>query len=281
MIKKILVALDQDSDTPVATQYAVQIAHATGAGLTGLAIVDTKEIEASSKGGGIGSFYHAEKLRENLTTETREKARELIEAFEKRVQNEGLAHVEVVEEGASSQRIVEDMKYHDLLVIGMDPHFFYGHPNQHTSTLAGIFKNSIGPSLLVPKVFKAVYKVLFATDGGNNAARTLHQFVNLNMFGRDFDFYVMYVHDKKENDAELHLQLTVSYLKAHGFSPKVVSVVHKSAENAILEQVKLLNIDLIVSGGSAHTGMLGTKFGSTTAHLVEHSPVPLFMDHQK
>lgn len=281
MIKKILVALDQDSDTPVATQYAIQIARATGARLTGLAVVDTKEIEAASKGGGIGSFYYAEKLRENLTAETREKARKLIDAFESRVQKEGLSHVEVVEEGVSSQRIVEDMKYHDLLVIGMDPHFFYGHPNQHTTTLAGIFKNAIGPSLLVPKTFKPVHTVLFATDGSNNAARTLHQFVNLKPFGTDLAVYVMYVQDDKNQTAELHLQQTVSYLTAHGYGPKVVSVVDKSAEKAILEQVKLLEIDLIVSGGSAHSGVFGTKFGSTTSHLVEHSPIPLFMDHQK
>ena len=280
MIKKILVALDQDSDTPVATQYAIEIAKKTGARLTGLAVVDTKEIEASSKGGGIGSFYYAEKVRDTLTAETREKARELIQIFEARVQKEGLSHVEVVEEGSSSQRIVEDMKYHDLLVMGMDPHFFYAHPNQHTSTLAGIFKNAIGPSLLVPKSYKSVSKVLFATDGGNNAARTLHQFVNLNPFGTDLDIFVMHVNEDKFHSAEVHLQLTVSYLVAHGYTPKVVSVVDRSPEKAILEQVNLLGINLIVSGGSAHASVFGTKFGETTSHLIEHSPIPLFMDHQ-
>ena len=41
MIKKILVALDLDTDTPVATRYALDIAERYGASLTGLAVVDT------------------------------------------------------------------------------------------------------------------------------------------------------------------------------------------------------------------------------------------------
>ena len=80
MIKRILVALDPDSDSRIATQYAVHIAQRTDARITGLAVVDTKTIEVSARGGGIGSMYYAEKLRENLTQETRNQARYLIVA---------------------------------------------------------------------------------------------------------------------------------------------------------------------------------------------------------
>ena len=83
MIKRILVALDPDSDSLVATQYAIRIARETGASITGLAVVDTHMIESSSRGGGIGSMYYAEKLRENLTQETRDHARKLIADFER------------------------------------------------------------------------------------------------------------------------------------------------------------------------------------------------------
>ena len=279
MIKKILVALDQDSDTPVATQYAIQIAKHTQARLTGLAVVDTKEIQASSKGGGIGSFYHAEKLRENLTAETRLQAQKLIAAFEKRVEKEGIEHVEVVEEGVSSQRIVEDMKYHDLLILGLDPHFFYGHPNQHTQTLAGIFHHTIGSSLLVPSTFRPVKRALFAFNGSNNAARTLHQFVHLSPFGTDVQIDVVFVNEKGIKDAELHLELTKSYLEAHGYTSRMILLEDKKVELSILQQAELLESDLIISGGTAHHGFTGIKFGETTSYLVKNSTIPLFMDH--
>ena len=151
MIRRILVALDPDTDSKVATQYAIRIASETGARITGLAVVDTKTIESSSRGGGIGSMYYAEKLRENLTQETRAYAQKLITEFERHVEGSGVDHIETVEEGVPFQRIVEDMKVHDLLVMGCDPHFFYGHPKQRTNTIAGVFHNTIGPSLIVPK----------------------------------------------------------------------------------------------------------------------------------
>jgi len=279
MIKKILVALDQDSDTPVATQYAIQIARNTQARLTGLAVVDTKEIESSSRGGGIGSMYYAEKLKENLTAETRKMARDLINTFEKRVEKENIEHAEAVEEGVSFERIVEDMKYHDLLILGLDPHFFYSHPKKHTNTLAGIFHHTVGPTLLVPKVYVPVKKVLFASDGSNHSARTLHSFIHLSPFGKDITIDVLHVHSKNNHDSELHLQLTKGYLNAHGFDSKVISVIDKSPELAIMEQAQLLKADLIVSGGTAHSGITGIRFGHTTAHLVENSTIPLYVDH--
>ena len=279
MIKKILVALDQDTDTPIATQYAIQIAKHTKAGLTGLAIVDTNEIAASSKGGGIGSFFYAEKLRESLTSETRAQARKLINAFEKRIEKEGLQHIEIVEEGVSSQRIVEDMKYHDLLILGSDPHFFYGHPNQHTKTLAGIFHHTTGPTLIVPNRFVEVKKALFAYDGSNNAARTLHHFVQLAPFGPDVEISVVFIKEKGGKDADLHLELMKSYLDAHGFASKMTLLEDKKVEPALLQQAELMNADLIISGGTAHSSFTGIKFGETTSYLIENSTVPLFMDH--
>jgi len=99
MIRRILVALDLDSDTTIATRYAVVVARRFDARLTGVAVVDMGSIEDSAKGGGIGSMYYAEQLREKLTTEAREKALMLTESFSKMVEEAGVEHVEIVEEG--------------------------------------------------------------------------------------------------------------------------------------------------------------------------------------
>ena len=47
MIKRILVALDPDEDTPLATRYAIELAKRTEASITGLAPVDTTRIPLS------------------------------------------------------------------------------------------------------------------------------------------------------------------------------------------------------------------------------------------
>lgn len=279
MIKRILVALDQDSDTPVATEYAIRIARQTGAKLTGLAVVDTRGIEDSSRGGGIGSFYYADKLRENLTAETREKARELIDIFERKVEESDVEHVELVEEGVPYARIVEDMKYHDMLIVGIDPHFFYGHPKQHTDTLAGIFNNTIGPCLITTRVYRDVKIALFASDGSNHSARTLRRFIHLSPFGREVKINVLHVHKKDNVDAVLHMEMTKSYLADHGYTSTMISMLDQKPGKCICEQATSINADLIIAGATAHHGILGTKLGNTTRYLIENSPVALFMDY--
>lgn len=81
MLKRILVALDFDSDTSIATRYAIEIAQRCGAEVTGLALVDRKGIEAESSGAGLGAMYYAEKLQHKLSAEARAQAQHLLRDF--------------------------------------------------------------------------------------------------------------------------------------------------------------------------------------------------------
>ena len=280
MIKRILVALDPDSDSEVAIQYAISIARETGARITGLAVVDTKNIEASSRGGGIGSFYYADKLRENLTQETRQEARRLISDFEKAVEGSGVRHLEVVEEGVPFLRIVEDMKYHDLLVMGCDPHFFYGHPKTSTDTLAGVFHNTVGPTVVVPKHFRPVRKVLYATNGENSSSRALRRFIELSPFGSQLEIDVLFVHEKDERvDAEFHLQLTKDYLADHGFDARVWALTGSNKAEQILAKAEEAGSDLIIAGSTTGKGITGYHLSRTTDKLTANHRIAVFVEH--
>jgi len=280
MIKRILVALDPDSDSRVATQYAVRIAQQTDARITGLAVVDTQNIEASSRGGGIGSMHYAEKLRENLTQETREQARRLIAQFEEHVAGVGVRHVEIVEEGVPFERIVEDMKYHDLLVVGCDPHFFYGHPKQRTNTLAGIFHHTVGPTLVVPKKHRMVKKVLFATNGENSASRAIRRFVGLRPFGGEVSIEVLFIHEKHQQvDAEFHLQLTKDFLEDHGYDVHVSAMQDEHRAKQILAHADDMDIDLIVAGSTTSKSITGYHMSKTTEQLTDNERFAVFVEH--
>ena len=280
MIKRILVALDPDSDSRIATRYAVQIAQQTDARITGLAVVDTKTIEVSARGGGIGSMYYAEKLRENLTQETRDQARRLIAAFEQHVEGAHVRHIETVEEGVPFERIVEDMKYHDLLIVGSDPHFFYGHPKQRTNTLAGIFHHTVGPTLVVPETYRDIRKVLFATNGENSASRAIRRFVDLNPFGQDVSIEVLFVYEKgQQRDADFHLQLTKDFLVDHGYEAHVASMQDEQRAKQILSHAREKNVDLIVAGSTTSKGLTGYHMSKTTQQLADNGQIPVFIEH--
>ena len=90
MIKRILLTLDLDAETPVCTRYAVEMARQHDAEITGLALVDIEHISDEGRGGGIGSMYFAEKLKANLTEETRRHAQELLSAFHQQMEAEGV-----------------------------------------------------------------------------------------------------------------------------------------------------------------------------------------------
>ncbi|HKK44041.1 MAG TPA: universal stress protein, partial [Balneolaceae bacterium] len=177
MIKRILVALDPDADTPIATRYAIQLARRFNARLTGLAIVDMENIYASVGTGGIGTIYYADKLREFLTAENRIEARRLLSAFHDTVEKAGIEYFEAIDEGVPYERIVEEMKYHDILVLGRDSHFFYTRPEKETSTLTKVIKKSIAPALIVTEEYREVEHVLVAFDESSASARALQSFV--------------------------------------------------------------------------------------------------------
>ncbi|GMQ83081.1 MAG: universal stress protein [Rhodothermia bacterium] len=279
MIRRILIALDLDSDTTIATHYALEVARRFSVRLTGVAVVDMGSIEDSSKGGGIGSMYYAEQLREKLTTEAREKARMLTESFSKMVEEAGVEHVEIVEEGVPFQRIVEEMKYHDLLIIGNDPHFFYSHPKQHTHTIANVVQKTIGPTLVVSNTYREVKHVLIANDGTNESARAVRQFIHLEPLGKDLDITIINVYQSESTESELILKMSKSFLEEYGFTAEVLSVADSDPKTCILQHAQSFEADLIVMGAHTKKTLTSHKLGAATSHLLGHSEIPLFIDH--
>jgi nucleotide-binding universal stress UspA family protein len=278
MVKKILVALDPDSDTPVATRFALDIARRHDAEITGLAVVDMGSIESSSRGGGIGSMYYAEKLRDQLTADARTKAQELLDAFERLVRDSDVRFTELVQEGVPFERIVEDMKVHDLLIVGREPHFFYSHPKESTATLARIVRLTVGPTLIVHKQERDVKKVLIAYDGSTAAARAMRSFVLADPFGHDVDVRLVAIYRDTPTEAEFFLQQADGYMKAHGYDAHRVTVLDSDIDAALLAQIAEYGADLVVAGAHSKSTFRAMAFGSTTKHLVDHCPVPLFLD---
>jgi len=59
----------------------------------------------------------------------------------------------------------------------------------------------------------------------------------------------------------------------------MIKMIDTNPGKCVINQSISLDVDLIVCGGTAHTGIRGTRFGQSTSYMVEHTTVPLFMDH--
>ncbi|MBC12931.1 MAG: universal stress protein UspA [Rhodothermaceae bacterium] len=284
MTQRILVVLDPDSDTPVATDTAIDIARLTGGEVTGLAFVDKDSIGNDAAGGGIGSMYFAERLREQLTEETREKAKDLIAAFTARVEAQGVAHSgDRVGEGELVKSLLDEMRTHDLLVAGRESHFYYAEPERRTHTLGKVLQDAAAATLIVGTERPIVRRVAVAYDGSGPSARAMQKFAHLAPFGTDLDVEVVHVRGGSEADvlaSDRLRQDAAAYLRAHGFERVTTTAIESSdPANRICELAQGDRADLVVSGAFAKKGFRKMLFGSSATKLLEQATVPLFLYH--
>lgn len=283
MLKRILVALDLDTDTPVAIRYAIKLAGTFDASLTGLAVVDLETISDVVGGGGIGTIYYAKQLRSDLTEKSKKEATKLLKNFKAMVESSNVKHSKLMHEGVPHERIIEESKYHDLLVIGRESHFFYNRPNVDTKTLANIVKRGMGPTLMVTDSYRPISRVIVAHDGSKASARALQWFVQLEPFGSDIEIDVVYACNKEKKEAKeqgkLIISLACDYLKAHGYTQINKHLIDEKggAGQQIIHHAKDTKADLIIIGAHSMSAIRRLTFGSVTHELVKNSPVPLFL----
>ena len=284
MTQRLLVVLDPDSDTPVATETAIDIARRYQAEVTGLAFVDKDSIGADTAGGGIGSYYYAEKLRETLTDETRQRAQELLAQFTSRVEAAGVRHSgDRVGEDSLVKSLLDEMRTHDLLVAGRESHFYYADPEQRTHTLAKVLEDGAAATLIVGSEPVEVRRVAVAYDGSTPAARALQKFAHLSPFGTDLDVEIVHVRGGSEADRLASERIradAAAYLGAYGYD-RVTSTGVESSDPSerICELAQGDRADLVVSGAYAKKGFRKLVFGSSATKLLDEAKVPLFLYH--
>lgn len=285
MIKRILVALDPDTDTPIATRYAAELAARFGGEVSGLAVIDTRRIAAEAgPGGAVGAGYYLELSRKRMTDEARDTARRLVTTFDAALREAGVRHAERVEEGGPVEEVIEATKYHDLLVIGRTPHFFYTRPEEKTNTLAQVVKKGITPTLVVGEAYRPVERVLIAYDGSAASARSMQRFAQLQPFGSDVALELVHVRlaggSAERMRSALLLRLARSFLLAHGFERVSETSRNGGTPVEVLsEHARDVGADLVVAGAHSVSAMRRLAFGSTTHALLKDGTLPFFLFH--
>ncbi len=202
-----------------------------------------------------------------------------MQTFESAVADAGIEHVEMVQEGVPVQRIVEDMKYHDLLVIGRDPHLFYGHPKKETpDTLASVVKATVAPSIVVSDSYTTIRRLVVAYDGSLASARTVRDYAYLKPFGPDVAVHLVNVYEKDSSESELMLSLLKRYLAAHGIEATAASFKSNDTRTAILDYSRDVDADMLAIGSHSVSGIKRIAFGSITEKLLKECPLPLFLN---
>lgn len=174
------------------------------------------------------------------------------------------------------------MKYHDILIVGRDSHFFYNEPKQETKTLARVVKNGVSPTLIVTHHFEEVKKVLVAFDGSRPASRSLKSFAHLSPFGKDLEIELLHIYQGDDEDfdyiSDTILDYANDYLLEHDFKNITQKFLNSDKiSKGILQRRREIGADLIVLGAHAVSAIKRLTFGSTTHDLITKTDSPLFM----
>jgi len=283
MIKRILVALDPDQDTPIAMRYAFRLAKRFDAVVTGLAVMDLRNISVKAGAGGWGTAgLYTGQVWDDLSDSAIKVAEKLLNNFNKSAEKKGIRYTPMTKRGASGETIIEESKYQDLIVMGRDSHFFYDEPGIETKTIAEVIKGSHAPALIVTDSYSDVEKVLAAFDGSSASSRSLKSFVHLLPYGKDIEIELLYVPEKESESehekADYVLGMAEKYLHDHNFNYLFKRVArHGAPAVKIMERLQVFNPDMILMGAHSVSAVQRLTFGSTTHELVTESPKPLFL----
>ena len=274
MTKRILVGLAGTSYSDVAIRRAVDLAQCHGAELTGVTVVDVKQL--SSVGAApIGAQESGIELREHRLQITSERVEQVIAAFEEACTAANVPYSVHREEGDAFDSMLSYSRYNDLTVFGLRSLFEYFFDKEESLDLLGrLVGGGVRPILAVSRQFRPIRRVLVAYNGSRGSAKTLRQFIQFRLWP-DMQLRIVTFGRVDENPDEL-LANAATYCRAHGFDPEVEHL-PESPKRRLLSHAAEWEADLIVMGNSRRTFLLRQLFSETMLHVMQNADLPLFL----
>ena len=273
MVRRILVPLEPSEYSVEAVKMATLIARQQDAEVTGIGVVDVPGIEKNEGGAPAGAIYYAEKAVEHRTDEARRTVMELFARFRETCDAAGVRHRETELMGDPVEQVMEEARYHDLIVTGLRSRLRFA-TEEDEKKLDELLDATIVPVLAVPKQARELRSVLIAYDGSLLAARSLQRFAHLTMMP-GLDITVLCV-DDDEDRAKRRLSRAEEYLRVYG-AQQVRTVHEKGDVVKIVEEEYLPRADLVVLGAHSKVPFVDFFVGSLVKKLIEVNERPLFI----
>ncbi|ARP98755.1 universal stress protein [Pseudorhodoplanes sinuspersici] len=277
MLKRILVLLDETPSSATARDYALRLAHATGAEVAGLAGIDLSYIKVPMPG-AVGAAAYKAKLEQELKTQADETLQRIRETFERECTEQNLPFTWLSFEGDPAEHLHLAAETRDIIVTGHDTAFHGDTRNELPEMLSNLLLATPRPVVLCPDERVNERDVLIAYDGSLPAMRAVQLFALLGLW-RGSRIHVTSI-DTDHALATRKAHHVVEYLQTHDYRAEahpIGSNLHPS--DVLRSQVIDRNIGTLVMGAYGRRGLQSFLFGSTTKSLVQTPPCPLFVYH--
>jgi nucleotide-binding universal stress UspA family protein len=273
MIKRILLGLGGTPYTDVAIERAVELAKAHGALITGVTVMDIKQLQQVGPV-PLGGEAYASKLREKRLTITEERIEEAIERFIKKCTESNILTKMVRETGDPFESMIAHARYNDITIFGLKSLFDYGLTSEPKDALIRLVSQGVRPIIAVSTEFRTIRNVLIAYSGSMESARAMRRYVQLNPW---CNVRLRVVHFGKSDDSAAQiLRDAAEYCRDHGFDTDTETI-ENSPRDHLIEYAQQNNMDLIVMGNSIRNLIFRHLLGDTVLNAIQQSDRPLFL----
>ncbi|ARQ00020.1 universal stress protein [Pseudorhodoplanes sinuspersici] len=276
MIKDIVVNLALGAETDPACRYAISLAEAYNAHITGVAFAYEPPWPPSIMEGAVIDVYRTAK------DDQQKKAKEAVARFERSTKQSQLSAQPLVIEAsllAATDAFAALGRTSDLVVVGQaEPD---GSAAAQDMVEAALFASG-RPTLIVPYIQKSGFSVddvLCCWDGSRAAARAIGD--SLPLLKKAKSVKVLTVVTGKFDEKDVSGADVATHLARHGINTEVVRIPAADIDvaNAILSHAADTDASMIVMGGFGHSRLREFVLGGATRGLLQSMTIPTLMSH--
>jgi nucleotide-binding universal stress UspA family protein len=266
-MNRILGAVDLSAHGTTVVDYALFIARALHASVTGLCVLETKKIEGPTLRDYLATVGLETGLdyREKVERFLGIKCSEILETFETRCREAGIAFEGVSRKGILSRVIASMVDEYDLVLLGRKGEHAEWHAYPLGSSVEAVIRTTRKPVLITPKRFSPIQRGLVAYDGSQYSKDSLDFAARICNETR-MEAVVLTVQSEPEVAGRLESEAR-DIVRSHGLECEFL--VRSGDPGAVIPATAVeQECQLIVMGAYGHTKIREMILGSTTEQVL-------------
>jgi nucleotide-binding universal stress UspA family protein len=276
MIKSVLVPTDGSAYSEVALQYGIYLAERFGAKITGLHVLDDRDLEGpllSDIAGSLG-FTPYQNYLPKFRKILEDRGDLILETFRSACERNSIRPKLKRVSGTVPGIIAEEAKKVDLVIIAQRGEHERWSSGLLGSTTESVVRRSPRPVLVTPASFREFGNVLVAYDGSGESNQALKTTCETFVFSDTKLKAVIVTGDT--NRCEALIQEIEAFVSPYEMDVDI-ECLRGEASKEILRYAEENRIDLITMGAFGHSRIHDLILGGTTAYIIRNTTLPVLL----
>jgi nucleotide-binding universal stress UspA family protein len=278
MIKYILIPSDGSDYGKTAVAYGIYLAKKLDARIMGLHVVDIRLLQppliTDISGTMSLPLYHG--LTPSLENSLDEKAEAVLKDFREKCNTAGLQPVLKKAFGVIEEKIIEEAKSADLIILAKSgEHLRFGEA-MLGSTAESVLQAAGKPVMVTPPDFRPIVNMALAYDGSPPAEKALKLAAEL-ASQTSWPLRTIIITDNRQAAADFSDKVA-SHLSPFNIASEITLLSGKE-DRQLIHFIMEGSVQLMIMGSYGHNKLRRMLLGSTTSYVIHKSTIPVLLTH--